>query len=356
MPEKKFSQRNLSRKQFLKLSAVGAAGVLAGCQAAPTAPAIPPTRTVPPAEPTAEKTDGAPRKTAGLSRVIHARGSGVWEGDALSGPVLRRMLDESIVRLTGKPTARDAWASLFSPDDKIAIKVNAFYNSLIWTHVPLVSAVTDSLQDAGVPADRVTIYDQTSDELKTAGFAVNPDGAGIRCRGTDKTYGTEWTDVGGTEVPVSPILKDCTALINMPVLKAHMLAGITFALKNHFGSVQYPGMLHSGIAGKIAALNALPEVKDRTRLVIGDVLEANLEYGNSYPYWTADYRGDSILMSTDPVAHDCVGLELLNQYLADAGKPSILLQSIAEDCLSEAAALGLGADKAENIERVEAAV
>src|SRR5512136_3253768 len=204
MSDRKASRRNLSRKQFLQLSAAGAAGLLTGCQAAPPAPAIPPTRTVPPVEPTAEKTDAAPVNPGATSRVVHAHGKGVWENESLAPAVLRRMLDESIVRLTGKQTARDAWASLFSPDDRIAIKVNAFYNSLIWTHVPLVTAVTDSLVEAGVPAERITLYDQTSDELKTAGFAVNPDGAGIRCRGTDKTYGTEWTDVGGTDVPISP--------------------------------------------------------------------------------------------------------------------------------------------------------
>ncbi|MBN1440373.1 MAG: DUF362 domain-containing protein [Anaerolineales bacterium] len=356
MNASKPTHRNLSRKQFLQLSAFGAAGWLTSCRAAPSAPAVTPTRTVPPVDPAAAKTEAAAPQSAVTSRVVHTRGAGVWDGDGLSGAVVRRMLDESIVRLTGQTTARDGWASLFTADDKVAIKVNAFYNSLIWTHVPLVAAVTDSLQEAGVPAGSIVLYDQTSDELKTAGFAVNPDGPGVRCRGTDKTYGTEWTNVGGADVPVSPILKDCTALINMPVLKAHMLAGITFALKNHFGSVQYPGMLHSGIAGKIAALNALPEIKERTRLVIGDVLEANLEYGTSYPYWTADYRGDSILMSCDPVAHDAVGLDILKGLLAEAGKPALSLLSIAESCLSESGSLGLGVHQLEKIERLEVAV
>jgi hypothetical protein len=191
--------------------------------------------------------------------------------------------------------------------------------------------------------------------LETAGFTINRNGKGIRCYGSDKSY-KDFTDVGGTAVQLSPILADCTALINMPVLKAHMLAGITFALKNHFGSTEFPGALHNAIAHKIAALNALPEIKDRTRLVIGDILEANLEYGYSFPYWVADYRGDSILMSVDPVAHDAVGLEILNALLADAGKPSLTLQSIAANSLKEAATLGLGTDLAENMERIEITV
>jgi hypothetical protein len=327
---------NLTRKQFLQMSAAGAAGLLAGCQTAP-----------------AGGSAAGPDRASG--RVVHAHGKGVWDGDALSPPVLRQMLDASITRLTGTDDARGAWESLFSPDDRVAIKVNAFYNSLLWTHVPLVTAVTDCLQEAGVPAERIVIYDQTSGELTTAGFAINRDGAGARCHGSDESY-TDNTDIGGSLVPLSPILKDCTALINMPVLKAHMLSGITFAMKNHFGSVRYPGMLHSGIARKIAELNALPEIKNRTRLIVGDILEANLEYGYSFPYWTADYRGDSILMSFDPVAHDAVGLEILNSLLAEAGKQPVSLHAIAEACLTEAAALGLGTDKPAPTDRIEITV
>jgi len=48
-----------------------------------------------------------------------------------------------------------------------------------------------------------------------------------------------------------------------------------------------------------------------------------------------------------------VGLEILNQLLADAGKPSISLQSIATNSLKEAATLGLGTDLPENMERIE---
>jgi len=232
---------SLSRKQFLQPSAAGtAAGLLTGYQAAPAAA---PTDTAIPATPTVDaaatrRKDLMRRYPDAPSRVVKTRGAGVWEGTALS------------------------------PDDRVAIKVNAFYNSLIWIHFPLVKAVTDSLQDAGIPAAQIVLYDQTGTELETAGFAVNHGSEGIRCYGSDKSY-KDFTDVGGTAVQLSPILADCTALINMPVLIAHMLAGITFALKNHFGSIQYPGALHASIARRTAELNALPEIKDRTRLVIG---------------------------------------------------------------------------------------
>jgi hypothetical protein len=356
-------QRNfnkpLTRKQFLQLSAVGtAAGLLTGCQAAPTAA---PTETAIPAIPTANATAAAARRLEvirkypdSLSRVVKTKGAGVWEGGALSPAVVRRMLDTSITKLTGKSDAREAWTALFSPDDKVAIKVNAFRNSLIWTHVPLVTAVTDSLQEAGVPAEQIVIFDAYTTELTTAGFTENRDGAGVRCYGSDYDYPDNF-ELAGTRIQLSPIITGCTALINMPVLKAHMITGITFAMKNHFGSTQTPELLHNPAWDKMAGLNALAPIKDRTRLIIGDMLEANLHYAGSYPYWKPDYRGDSILMSFDPVAHDTVGLDVLTQLLAAEGS-SVSLLDMAKRCLASGATFGIGTNLSENIEVVEASV
>jgi hypothetical protein len=341
-------KKNLTRKQFLQLSAAGAAGLLAGCQASPAGPAS----TTIAAQ---GKKTAAVATNATSSRVVRTSGKGVWDGDSLSPAVLRRMLDASITKMTGLDDARAAWASLFSPDDKIAIKVNTFRNSLIWTHVPLVTAVTDSLQDSGVPAEQITITDYYTSELETAGFAVNRDGAGIRCYGADDKY-EEKVNVGDATVRLNPVLVECTALINMPVLKSHMITGITFAMKNHYGSVNIPSLLHSAPWDKMAALNALPQIKDRTRLVLGDVLEANLQYENSFPYWQADYRGDSILMSFDPVAHDTVGLDMLTGLLAEKGVTHMPNLDSAQSCLESGAGLGIGTNLAENIEITELAV
>jgi hypothetical protein len=351
----KKSKIHLTRKQFLQLSAVGTTGLLAGCQ---TAPAAAPPNTVLPATPTAAAADADARRKEIMrkhpdapSRVVKTRGEGVWEGDALSPAVVRRMLDSSITKLTGMSDARAAWAVLFSPDDKVAVKVNAFRNSLIWTHVPLVTAVTDSLKDAGVPAKQIVVFDAYTTELTTAGFTENRDGEGVRCYGSDYEYPDNF-DLAGTRIQLSPIITSCTALINMPVLKAHMITGITFAMKNHFGSTQTPEVLHSPAWDKMAGLNALAPIKDRTRLIIGDMLEANLHYSGSFPYWKPDYRGDSILMSFDPVAHDRVGLDVLTELLAAEGS-NVSLLDMAQRCLASGAALGIGTDVAENIDRVE---
>jgi hypothetical protein len=133
-----------------------------------------------------------------------------------------------------------------------------------------------------------------------------------------------------------------------------MLAGLTFALKNHYGTVEYPSGLHYPIEQAIAELNALPVIKDRTRLVIGDVLEANLRYSNSWPYWGPDWKGDSLLMSFDPVAHDTVGMQILERLQTENEVTfSSSLRDKATSYLKAAAELKLGANDPKQIEIVE---
>ncbi len=43
----------------------------------------------------------------------------------------------------------------------------------------------------------------------------------------------------GNKINLANVLKECDALINIPVLKSHMMAGITFAMKNHYGSFYF---------------------------------------------------------------------------------------------------------------------
>jgi hypothetical protein len=208
--------------------------------------------------------------------------------------------------------------------------------------VPLVQAVTDSLKQAGIPAENITIYDSNSYELKDAGFPVNPDGPGVRCLGSDGNYEANRILVLNNKIQLSSILANYDALINMPVLKSHMMAGITFAMKNHFGSYQFPELLHSSDMKTVSELNALPYIKDRTRLIIGDALQACVRYKNSFPYWEADWTGDSIFMSFDPLALDTLGLQKLSRLLEKDGGDPASIQGMAAPALEHGAGIGIG--------------
>ncbi len=363
----------LSRRDFLRLSAIGL-GSLAGSRllsaCSPTPAAAP--SAAPTALPTAVAILAAPSTpttaatlATGLrpeimkffpavsSKVIQTHHSGVWSDKTLVPAALRKMLDASITKLTGLNDAKEAWGALFKPGERIAIKVNTFSNSLIWTHVPLVMAVTDSLQAAGIPAEQITIFDYRTSELSTAGYTVNVDGPGVRCSGMDSNYSAEPVVVNGSHINLANLLKDCDALINIPILKSHMMAGITFAMKNHYGSFYYPDKLHGDSMRGVAGLNALPEIKDRTRLIIGDALSANLRFANSFPYWQEDWIGDSIFMSFDPVAHDTMGLKLLTRELEKTGDNPAYLVGMAAPAMQYAVELGLGTNDPANMEVIE---
>ena len=370
--------RSITRREFLRWAAM--ASVLAGCSPVVPSVASPSATAAPTAMPTAATTSAAaPRASpttaaatssvwrpdiiktfpAASSRVVHTHHAGVWSGDQLVPGAIRQMLDASITRLTGLSDARSAWAALFKPTEKIAIKVNVFRNSLIWTHLPLVMAVTDSLKQAGIPPEQIVIFDYYTDELDTAGYPVKQDGPGVRCFGTDsidkdptKCYKEGWK-AGPKPVELSNVLLNCDALINMPILKSHMITGLTFALKNHFGSVYSPASLHYPYDQTLAGLNALPPIKDRTRLIVGDILTANLHYRSGFPYWDSDWTGDSILMSFDPVAHDTVGLQILTELVKEKSDYVDAIRSMAEPYLKSSAAMGLGTNDPKNMELLE---
>lgn len=286
------------------------------------------------------------------SKVVHAQHAAAWRGDHLNPDALRAMLDASMVQLTGVGSAREAWAGLFSPDEKIAIKVNAFINSEIFTHIELVKAVTDSLINAGIPAEQVYIYDSTSSELTRAGYTLNNKQPGVQCFGSDGNYRTGYT-VNKARVSLSEVLLDCHAVINMPVLKSHMLSGMTFAMKNHYGTVNSPAALHAPLSENIAALNALPEIKDRTRLVVGDILEACLQHTSVLPYWKADHRGNSILVSHDPVAVDTIGLDILSKLIVDTGGNPEWRTTMCSGVLDQGAGQGVGTNDPAQMELIE---
>ena len=351
--------RGISRRDFLMIAAAGLLTRCGPAQQPDNTPTSAPT-VAPTSEPTA-----TPLPTVAIhrpdiikmypdvpSKVVHTHQVSVWDGEELVPETIRQMLDASITELTNLNDATEAWAALFDPGERVAIKVNAFRNSIIWTHVPLVTAVTESLQEVGVPAEQIVIFDYLTRELEEAGYPVNEDGPGVRCYGSGSNYTAGWTVID-TNVELSDVLLNCDALINIPILKAHMISGISFAMKNHYGTFRRPSSLHRPIGRAMAELNALPPIKNRTRLIIGDVLTACIRYENSWPYWSPDWIGDSILMSFDPVAHDTVGLQMLCQLLTDNGHDPAADTNMATPCLENGAELGLGTNDPDHIDLVE---
>jgi uncharacterized protein (DUF362 family) len=335
--------KGLTRRQFIKLTGISTvASLLAGCGILPKP------------KPSREEVLKV-YPDALSSKMVRTHYAGAWDGEDLVPEALRQMLDVSVTELTGLEEVRDAWSVLFSPEEKVAIKVNAIRGGA--THPELVMVLTECLQDAGVPAEQIFIFDRTTSELEKEGYPINVDGPGVRCFGSDEkgelgNYTAGWTLLD-TDIEFSNILLSCDALINVPILKLGG-PGISFGMKNHYGTFDMPMAFHGDKFERgIPELNALPPIKDRTRLIIGDALADHSYQGLGDGYEVMNI-GNTILMGFDPVAFDAIGVQMIVDKLnLDGREPYARMATMgAEPWLAVGAEIGLGTNDPANMDLV----
>jgi uncharacterized protein (DUF362 family) len=274
---------------------------------------------------TAEKERGAAESTVVLIR--HSR---VVDGEGrIQQPLLQEMLDEAVTTLTGKRGIADAWRHFFSPEDMIGLKVNANSAGMLQgtelnAHYPaLTSAILSGCQRAGIEESRFVIWERSEEELSNAGFKVQTDPGKVRVLGTNRRrreaggigFSKESFPVGDESTHVSRIVTEiCTAMINIPILKDHGLAGITGSLKNHYGTIDNPRQFHdSACTGPgVPEINAISVIREKERLIVCDALLGVYEGG---PRWRRPYIWPygGVIVGTDPVAVDSVLLQLLDE-------------------------------------------
>jgi uncharacterized protein (DUF362 family) len=284
------------------------------------------------------------------SRVIVVRDrSSISQSDSPGGRVDRRvvaeMLDRAIVRLTGVSDSTAAWKSLFRPDDVVGIKVNCLFGVGACTHPEVAHAVADALVRAGVKPSNVIIWDRATGDLLKSGYKINRDGPGVRVLANDGVWEDRPTRQGQFEGRLTRIITEqITALINVPVIKDHGIAGITAALKNHYGSFDNPGRHHGNHCDPyLADLNAIPAIRDKTRLVVLDALRPMADGG---PGLRRDSLWDfySLVVSRDPVAVDYFAWKTIDERRAQTGLKSLAESGREPKWIATAARYGLGTD------------
>ena len=328
----------LSRRDFIRLSALGTAALAGGGALAACAGESGPAAAMAPAANAA-----GPRWPG---RVVRARHPGVWRDRKLDPAVLHQLLDASVVQLTGAPDPRQAWSALVRPGERVAIKVNSIPRGS--SHVVLALAAITCLREAGIKPEDITLFDWTTESLKDAGFPVNQSGAGVRCHGTDGNFSGGWT-IAGKAVRLSRILTGCDALINIPILKAFTEGGISFAMKNHYGSFDIPSDFHGrNFTAGAVGVNGLAPIRDKTRLVIGDIL--SWEARHDVTFYSVVGGASTLLVSADPLAHDRVGVQTATEAFAPSGANVRSFQTQAEGWLAAGAAQGLGEPRPERLD------
>ncbi len=282
------------------------------------------------------------------SRVVLMRDPAYFKERKLDPAVARKMIDRLICELTGKSSVSDAWKSLFSATEKIAIKVNCLYPP-VTTNPETVQVIVESMASAGLDPARMVIFDRSDDDLKKCRFTLNDSSKGAKCYAT-KEY-VYPAKLRGVETKLSKVLvDDVDALINVPVLKHHVISGITASLKNHLGAVPNPGDLHPENCSRLAELNALDPIRKKTRLIILDGAQGQYDNGPSFsPTHRWDYSG--MMMSADTIAIDTVAANEILAMRHKRGMQGPIRPSTKH--IDLAAQMGLGAANPTQIELLE---
>jgi uncharacterized protein (DUF362 family) len=262
----------------------------------------------------------------------------------LDGDLIGTLVDSTIVEATGAPSASDAWSSLFSAEDSVSIKVNCLSGPAMSTDPRLVRAVVERLKRCGIREGRIIIWDRSSRELKEAGFKINIGGSGVQCYGTNEVgYGNALYEKGSVASLLSRIITErCNKVINMPILKHHGICGITFAMKNHFGSINNPNKFHLNRCNPyIGDLNSMKQIRGKSVLIIGDLTRIQADGGPSYKsQWAIRYGG--VLVGLDPVATDHAASLILEQARRQLGRPSLRSMRMQPDYIISAEKAGAG--------------
>ena len=263
---------------------------------------------------------------AGKSRVVIARRDSVRStNNTLNSSVVHDLLNHAVEEFFETNPAQKIWAKLFSPADTVGIKVNCLAGRGISTSIELVDAIVENLVSAGVKPDKIIIWDRANDDLEKAGYQIQTGSRKVKCYGHDYAgYTTEIYESRSIGSFLSNILvRHCTAVINVPIIKDHGIVGITNALKNFFGAIHNPNKYHSYLGNPyIADVNLLPEIRNKVRLTICDALTAQYEGGPPYmPQWSWQYNG--IVVGTDMVAIDTVAWKIIEAKRTEMGFPTL---------------------------------
>ncbi|MCU7490405.1 MAG: DUF362 domain-containing protein [Bacteroidota bacterium] len=294
------------------------------------------------------------------------------------------MLRQGILKLTGKSDIPSAWQMFVKKSDIIGLKVNPIGGALLSTSTEVVKSVINQLEEAGIPKKNIVIWDRRMPDLEQAGFTeANFPGVSIKATefkdkqgsyydANGKLYSEDmidknwyyWADVeekydaetipymtneGKYSYFTKIVTQQVDKIINIPILK-NAGASVTLAMKNlAFGSISNTSRLHKELwAETCAEVCAFPPLRDKVVLNIADGIKGCFQGGpEAKPQFFADYK--TILFSTDPVALDRIGYEIvlkkrIEEKIQKADYPA------ARKYMDLAQNLGLGTAELERIQ------
>jgi len=303
-----------SRREFLKEAVTGA--VLAGSAAA--------------ADKLALAGVVVQHAATGKSRVVIARDASLHgAGAQLDEQRVLNLLDKAMAAYTGLDKPVEAWKSVIPAKilagGVIGLKVNGLGGRGISTHAALTLAVAERLQQAGVRAGNILVWERDARSLNACGMTVNTDPSHVRCYGNDVGgYEDEQVSWGSARIRLAKILtRECAMVINLPILKDHEMAGVTFSMKNMYGVVDRPYELHGNNCNPaVADVNCIPAVREKVWFTIGDAITSVYDGGPGFRPERLWYP-NALVVGEDRVALDQTAWQMIERKRAEAGMPTL---------------------------------
>jgi Domain of unknown function (DUF362) len=244
----------------------------------------------------------------------------------------------------------DGWRKLVSTNDTVGIKVFSQPGPVSGTRPAVVTAVIHGLRAAGVPADKIIIWDKREDNLRAAGFFKLAQQLGVQVAGavesgfdTNTFYLPEapvpgnlvWGDVefGITNKPVGKksyvsklVSQRLTKIISVAPLMNENEAGTCGHFYNvALGSVDNTRRFTNAadrLAIALPEIYALPAIGDHVALLITDALLAQYQ-GGPASYLQFSRPRSELWFSRDPVALDLIALRELGKERKRLDLPTV---------------------------------
>lgn len=237
-------------------------------------------------------------------------------------------------------TLGDAWRKIVHTNDTVGVKVFSQPGQVSGTRPALVSAVVRGLLDAGVPGNKIIIWDKREEDLRAAGFFKLAQQLGVQAAGAvESGYDTNtfylpdtsvssalvWGDVDfgitnkdtGKKSYVSKLVSQrITKIISIAPLMNENSAGTC----GHFFSLGLGSLDNTRrftldsdrLATALPEIYALPAIGDRVALLITDALLMQYQ-GGPASYLQYSFPRNEIWISRDPVAIDTIALKELSR-------------------------------------------
>jgi len=281
-----------------------------------------------------------PERTAG--RVVELSNERVVSGRMVHQHILGEMLERGIAEFFGQPSAAEGWRTLLKDDDVIALKFNQSGAAGIGTTPVFARVLVASLLAADFTPDQIVLLELPNGVVEQ------------ETRRPPQGWTQQVYDFGSGRDRLMAVVEEVTAIINVPFLKTHNIAGMSGCLKNlSHAFVRHPGRFHAnGCDPYVADIVSLPAVRDRLKLHVVDALRVVSAGGPDAREANID-TARTVLISRDPVAADTVGQDILDARRLVRGLPRLAADSGKLPILATAARKGLGMNDPDALDHVK---